>query len=218
VRFKAGLLLALLTACAVLAQESDQPFSELPASLADDTIFVNFPYSTYITPEDSSSLRAGEEIALICRLELWQDRKIWFDRLRITVTNYLRLSYDRWEQEFIVVYRDPEGWEARERSERLDTLLANIERQAAFALPLSDDDLGKQSYLACSVEIDYLSAEQLKEIADWLKGEEKDGGESKSFPGKVVGFLLKSSGLKNRSDLRASEKFRPDRLEGAIKF
>lgn len=190
----------------------------LPVSIQDSTLEVSFPYCTFLTAQDSASLVSGEEIAVVCRLELWQKRKLWFDRLRQTAINYYTLSYDRWDEKFQVFYHDREGWEVTESFTVLDSLCEYLTRQGSFDLPLSTEDYQRESFIAYAIHIEYLTLEQLSEIRSWLHSGNSRSGDQNSFPDKVLGFLLKSSGLKNRSDLRSSEDFYPARIQGQIKF
>ncbi len=52
-----------------------------------------------------------------------------------------------------------------------------------------------------------MTPEKLDEIAGWLAGSDKKG--SKSLPNRVLGFLVSSSGIKNRTYLQSSAEFLP---------
>lgn len=217
-RLATAVILVCLCMTVPLRADNAGPFSELPAVVSHDTLIVSFLYGSFLTEDDSVALVEGEDLALICRLELWQKRKMWFDRLRLTDIKYFTISYDRWDQKFLLLYEDDEGWEMTERFPYLDSLLLHMEREIPFIFPLKSSDLDRTSYLAYSVEIDYLTEEQLDEIADWLREGRSRPGTSKSLPDKVVGYLLKSSGLRNRSHLRTSQDFRLSESENRIKF
>lgn len=213
-----AILLFWMTLGGVLIADQDPAAVSLPVSLQDSVISIRFPYCDFITPQDSTSLIVGEEIACVCRLELWQKRKMWFDHLRETVIHYFTLSYDRWDERFVLFYHDSDGWEVTERFALLDSLCEYLGRRLPLNLPLEREDFYRESYLAYAFSIDYLTLEQLGEIREWLSSGGDRHGKSNSLPDKIVGFLLKSSGLKNRSDLRTSEHFYPSSLKGDIKF
>ncbi|MCK4857395.1 MAG: DUF4390 domain-containing protein [candidate division Zixibacteria bacterium] len=193
-------------------------FTSLPVSFAGDTLKVQFPVAAFLGADDSTALVSGEDIALICRMELWQKRKLWFDRLRVTNIHYFTLSYDRWEEKFILNYQDQFGWEVERRYNSLRLLLDYLDKAHYFSLVLERDDYQRLSFLACAVDTKYLTLERMGEIREWLKWGRSAGRESSSLPDRVISFLVKSTGLRNRSELRTSQNFIPAQLQTEIKF
>lgn len=195
-----------------------QQLQSLTASLSGDTLCIEFPYHDFIIREDSLTLVAGEDIAIICRLELWQKRRMWFDRLRATRFVYSTLSYDRWDERFVLTRQEESGWETSRRFATLNQALDCLTQESPLCLALEPDDLDRESFVACALDIEYLTMEKLKELQGWLRSGDHGDRDGNSLPDKILGFLMKSTGLKNRSSLKTSENFYPAELTSEIKF
>jgi len=216
------LILSFPTGSFLFAQST--PLHSLPATIVADTLSIEFPYAIFLTSEDSLSLLRGEEITLICRLELWQKRKLWFDKMRQSVTRAFKLSFNRWEEKFSLEYLDDYGWKVSKHDTILDSLLIRFARWSPYTFKLEGDDFTARSSVAYSIEVKYLTLQKVGEIGRWLRGGEKNdtisigSADDGSFAGKLLRVALKTAGFKNRSETRASETFLPDTLSGEIFF
>jgi hypothetical protein len=181
--------------------------SFLPLEFQADTLLVQLNYHPFVTEDDSLALSQGEDLVVSARLELWQKRRFWFDRLRQSQARHFLLRYDRWEETFTVSRRQLQGWAEPLQFELLPDLLDSLEHEFAFQIPLDAKDFERRSYLVYTVEVRYVTPEKLDEIASWLTGSGKKG--SKSLPDRVLGFLVSSTGIKNRSYLQSSSEFLP---------
>jgi hypothetical protein len=195
----------------------------LPASLAGDTLKIQFSVRGFVTDEDSIALTEGEDISLICRLELWQKRKFWFDRLRSAITRYAGISYDRWQQKFILTTYNAQGRETSESYLQLDSLLDDFAKTADFGFVLESSDYEREGYVAYSFDLQYLTPDKLGELKDWLlKGEQRKPASKEapksSVPNRLLDLALSSTGFKNRSFLKSSDAFIPADLAGEIRF
>jgi hypothetical protein len=204
-----------------LAAEED--IVALPASMAGDTLTVSVPLETFISAEDSTSIVNGETLSIICRLELWQKRRLWFDRLRLESVGYAEITYDRWREKFTASGLGAEGGDFELESSQLDSLFAEMERTLVFPLKLEPSDYSRESYIAYAVELQYLTPDKLADLKDWLfsgKRGKPAGPKDRrqSLPGKLVNIALNSTGFRNRSYLKSSLSFYPGQIEGVIKF
>jgi hypothetical protein len=210
--------LVLLIVLGASVSGDETVVSSLPAERQGDTVTVSFPYSRFISSSDSSALVAGEEIAVFCRLEVWQKRRLWFDRLRFSYTNYASLGYDRWDEKFVLILQGDEGWEITRRFTALAELLDYLSRHAVFRIRFEPIDHNRKTFVAYEVNIEYLAYERLAEIREWLLAGDESSSSGKSLPDKALNYIVKSAGLKNRSTLETSRIFYPAALRDEIKF
>ncbi|MFH2054721.1 MAG: DUF4390 domain-containing protein, partial [bacterium] len=198
-----------------VADADEAELTHLPLEFRADTMLVSFDYAPFLTAEDTDALDQGEDLVLSVRLELWQKRRFWFDRLRQDLARHFLLHYDRWEQGYTLTQRGANDWLEPLRVARFSELLDTLRSNYPLSISLESEDFQRRSYLVYSVEVRYVTPEKLDEIAGWLVGSGAQG--SKSLPGKALGFLVNSTGIKNRSYLQSSADFLPaDRPEQAI--
>jgi hypothetical protein len=221
VRRHAAIYLVILLCPLLLA--ADNEVASVPAILAGDTLFVHFPLAAFLSPDDSASLLNGETVSIVCRLELWQKRKLWFDRLRIELIAYADITYDRWTERFVTQAVDARGGDTTFDAAQLDSLASNLESSLAFPFELNPIDYSRESYLAYSVQLQYLTPDKIGELKDWLfqgkKGKAPPSGhQGQSLPGKLVSMALSSTGFRNRSYLKSSTSFYPGQIGDTIKF
>lgn len=201
----------------------DKDFISLPANLIGDSLAVHFDFAAFLTADDSASLVEGEDLSIICRLELWQKRKLWFDRLRTEITGYFRIGYDRWQERFILSTLSSRGEAAEKFYTNLDSLLDDMKRVNQFTFVLEPADHERESYLAYSLDLKYLTPGKLGNLKEWLlKGERSntanDETRKTSLPNKLIALALNSAGFKNRTFLRSSLSFFPLEIRGEIWF
>jgi hypothetical protein len=209
--------------CQPLLLAADKEMVALPAKITGDTLTVMVPLGTFISEEDSTSIVNGETLSIICRLELWQKRRLWFDRLRLESVGYVEVTYDRWGEKFTASGLGAGGSEFDIEFSQLDSLMSELEVRLSFPFELEPNDYSRESYVACAVELQYLTPDKLADLKDWLFSGQ--GGKPaspkdrrQSLPGKLVNMALNSTGFRNRSYLKSSLSFYPGQVEGAIKF
>jgi hypothetical protein len=217
------IIILIFLLCQPLLLAADKEMIALPAMVTGDTLTVMVPLGTFISAEDSSSIVNGETLSIICRLELWQKRKLWFDRLRLESIGYAEVSYDRWGEKFTASGLGAHGSDFDIEFSQLDSLLSELEIRLVFPFELGPNDYSRESYIACAVELQYLTPDKLTDLKDWLFGGQRGTPASpkdrhQSLPGKLVNMALNSTGFRNRSYLKSSLSFYPGQIEGAIKF
>lgn len=214
-------LIVLFSPVPLLAVETE--IAALPAVLTGDTLSITVPLAALLTTEDSLSLVNGETLSLVCRLEYWQKRKMWFDRLRFELVNYAELTFDRWEERFRATCYGAEGGDFEIENQHLDSVVSEVTARLVFPFRLEASDYSRESYLAYSIELRYLTPDRLSELKDWLfsgkgKHDRQPRSQQRSFPGKLIDLALSSTGFRNRSYLKSSFPFYPGQISGSIKF
>jgi len=202
---------------------ADGGVTQLPASVQSDTLTITVPLGAFVSEEDSSSIVGGETLSIICRLELWQKRRLWFDRLRMELAGYAEVTYDRWGERFTASGFKADGSHFDLESSQLDSLMTQVAESLPFPFALQPSDYSRESYVACAVELQYLTPDRLADLKDWLfsgKGSKPTGSgdRGRSFPSKLINMALNSTGFRNRSYLESSASFFPGQIEGAINF
>ena len=143
-------------------------------------------------------------------VELWRQRGLWFDKLELTRTLTIKVTYDLWAERFVVQFR-------KDRLAKFDTIeevaeatckLTGLELVSAEEL-----DSSKRYYIAARAHLRPLTIEELGELEDWLSGERSSGdgkgGGVLSIPKYFVRMLLGTAGVTDRSTLTKSEPFSP---------
>jgi hypothetical protein len=143
--------------------------------------------------------------------------------LRLELVGYVEISFDRWGEKFLASGLGATGSDFDLEFSQLDTLMSELEARLVFPFYLESNDYSRESYLACSVELQYLTPDKLTDLKDWLfsgKGGSPAGPRDhhQSLPGKLVNMALNTTGFRNRSYLKSSQAFYPGQIEGVIKF
>jgi hypothetical protein len=201
----------------------DKGLTEIPVSVNDDRFAVCFPLARFLSAEDSNSIVNGEPMSIECRLELWQKRRLWFDRLRLEVVAYAEISYDRWSEKFVSICYTAAGRQPAQTLARLDSLLGDLSRRLEFVFPLEPNDYERESYLAYELKVQYLTPDELGDLKDWLFHGKREQPSTipqqhPSFAGKLVNLALSSTGFRNRSYRHSSLPFFPSQIGDLIKF
>jgi hypothetical protein len=225
------IIILILLLCQPPLLAADKEVAALPALVKGDTLTVMVPLGIFISAEDSISMVNGETLSIICRLELWQKRKLWFDRLRLELVGYAEITYDRWAEKFTASGLGATGSDFDLEFSQLDSLMSELEIRQVFPFNLEPNDYNRESYVACAVELQYLTPDKLTDLKDWLFSGKRGRPVSpkdrhQSLPGKLVNIALNSTGFRNRSYLKSSRSFYPGQIpqngdvpvEGVIKF
>jgi hypothetical protein len=141
-------------------------------------------------------------------VELWRDRGLWFDKLEISRTLTVKVTYDLWAERYVVQFR-------KDNLSKLQTI-EEVE-QATCVLPelklVSAEELdpSKKYYVSANARLRPLTIEELGELEDWFSGERRSGdgdrGGVLSIPKYLVKMLLGSAGVTERTTLARSETF-----------
>ncbi len=220
-RYGSVLILFFVWLSPALAAERE--VASVPASVSGDTLFVLFPFASFLTSDDSASIVDGEPVSVICRLELWQKRRLWFDRMRTELIAYAVISYDRWSEKFVADALTSADTDSSFDSAYLDSLAGTLQYFLTFPFRLQPGDYAKESYMAYSLELQYVTPDKVGELKDWLFGGKHKKSPSiqprgQSLPGKLFNIVLNSTGFRNRSYVRSSLPFFPGQITGSISF
>ncbi|HVP58057.1 MAG TPA: DUF4390 domain-containing protein, partial [bacterium] len=137
------------------------------------------------------------------RIEVWEDRANWYDRLINSSTYSYKIAYDNWDTVFCVDALS-RGKTETGRFKNLADLLHQVCTQHAFrACPISSLSRDGSYYVTISAAIQALSAERVKEVENWLGGGQSDDDPSKA--GGLLGFVVDMFTSKaKRADAKSS--------------
>jgi hypothetical protein len=160
------------------------------------------------TEGQEQTLLEGFPTHMTYTVELWRERGLWFDKLELSRTLTIKVTYDLWAERFVVQLR-------KDNLSKFETIEEVAE--ATCALPglklVSSEELdpSEQYYISARAHLRPLTIEELGELEDWLSGErrsgDRGGGGLLKIPKYFVRMLLGSAGVTDRSTLTKSETF-----------
>ena len=207
------LVLAAVTIVPGFAQAADEDGGDLHLNIQN--LDFNSGYLIFdlflegaFNEDQEKTLLEGFPTHITYTVELWRDRGLWFDRLELSRTLSIKVTYDLWAERFVVKLRN-------DNLSKFQTIEDVAE--ATCMLPelklISSDELdpSKKYYVSVNVRLRPLTIEELGELEDWLSGERRSaegrGGGVLSIPKYFVKMLLGSAGVTERSALTRSETF-----------
>ncbi len=138
--------------------------------------------------------------------ELWRSRSLWFDKLELTRTLTLKVTYDLWAEQYIVRFRrdTPERYDTPAEVEEVTTRLDDLNLISADEL-----EPGEEYYIAVRAHLRPMTVEELGELEDWLSGDvpSRGGGGIFSIPSYLARMLLGTTGVTDRSTTAKSDVF-----------
>ena len=211
-RYTCALLLALH--CVLLRPSPASPDGNgsLRLEISDLTLnsdFLSFDLSLHGAFDEGQedALNKGFATHLTYTVELWRERGLWFDKLELTRTLTIKVTYDLWAERYIVHYR-------KDRMARFDTLeeveSATGRLEGLRLVEASNLSPEKQYYIAVRAHLRPLTVEELGELEDWRSGDVPSGGDGGgilSIPGYIVRMLLGTTGVTDRSAFAKSDVF-----------
>lgn len=154
-----------------------------------------------------NELREGFATHMTYTVELWRERGFWFDKLELTKTLTMKVTYDLWAERYIVQFR-------RDRLARFDTLDEVKEvvcrLEGLRLIDANELDRSEEYYIAVRAHLRPLTIEELGELEDWLSGDLPSGGRGRgilSIPSYLMRMLLDTTGVTDRSTWAKSEVF-----------
>jgi hypothetical protein len=194
---------------AVMSSQAAPLLSVLNIYSENDNLCIDFYFKDAIDRDLIQTMQNGIPTLLSYQIDVWLDRANWYDKLVRTVRYSYRMHYDNWDTLYCV--SSISGGRKEEISAgdvaELVHLVCNQQRLKACRLNELAPD--RSYYMTISAEIQPLSAERVREIDDWLGGEnpEESGGGMLDF---VIGVF--SSGSKT-AEIKTSV-FSPEGLAG----
>jgi hypothetical protein len=207
----------LLITCAVLACGLAGPASALDLALTtphvrDGWVVVDARLEDLFEDRVTQSLERGIPATIQVHAELWRRRGLWFDALEHTFDASVRVRYGTWDERFLV---ERQGG-TPVRFATLDSVAAYLGRP--WSLPvgrLSRLNSGARHYVAVTVTLKPLSAEDAREVEGWISGEPAagHGGEITALPRGVFDAVRNVSGFGDRRARATSEDFLPSEID-----
>jgi hypothetical protein len=152
-------------------------------------------------------LRDGFATHMTYTVELWRERGFWFDKLELTRTLTIKVTYDLWAEHYVVHFR-------RDRLARFDTIEevedAACRLERLNLIDANELDRDEEYYISVRARLRPLTMEELGELEDWLSGDVPSGGRGGgilSIPSYLMRMLLDTTGVSDRSALAKSEVF-----------
>lgn len=115
-------------------------------------------------------LRKGMTAAIEYRVQLWEERRYWFDRMVLEKTNRMKIGYDNWEKCYVLM-----------RPQETPVLLGeeHIQDQCSRwnGYRIAEHDqlkTGNRYVIVVKAVLQPMSVDNYEEIKRWLAGEVRD--------------------------------------------
>jgi len=159
---------------------------------------------------ERDALRRGFVTKLTYTVELWRERRLWFDKLELSRTLTLRVEFDPWKERYTVSFRRDRAakYESLEEVEEATSRLRGLRLVRAAEL-----QPGSTYYIVAKAVLRPITVEEVDEVEDWLRG--KPGGKESplSLPRYLARALLGTTGISDRSAEARSESFTVEPVE-----
>lgn len=196
-RLKLAVMVSVFSALAVCAAASSaQPLlSILSLYSEDDHLCVDFYLKNALEKDILASVKNGVPALLSYRIEVWEDKANWYDRIVKTLTCSYKIAYDNWDTLYCVDALT-QGKKETGRAKNVAELIHLLCNQKKFkTCPIRELSREASYYVSISAAIQSLSAERVKEIESWLGG---GGGDNQREAGGLLGFVVDMFGSKAR--------------------
>ena len=204
----AGIILAGTIASSAVA-EGAPILSILNIYGKGDDLTIDFYLKNAIDRDLIQTMQDGVPTLLTYQVDVWLDRDNWYDKLVKSVRYSYRMHYDNWDTVYCVTSIHENRKEDITAGDiaQLVHIVCNQLRMRACGL--GELSANRKYYVAITAEIQPLSAERVREIDNWLGGEnaEESGSGMLDFVIGVFSSGGKSTEIKGRS-------FRPRDLSG----
>jgi len=203
--------LALLLSSAV--QATDLRIDRI-SSTSQGFLYVEFELESPFEGANLDALRSGLPTTLNFTIEVWRQRRGWWDRLEATYERSFRIFHDLLNDLYFVVTPEQSF-----RWTQLDSMTAAVSRFSRnsqqgpqyFAKSLFQPD--HEYYVVITATLAPLSVEDLNELDDWLRGtlagRGDDGGGISGITQTMGGLLMSMTGFGDKQFKARTQPFTP---------
>jgi hypothetical protein len=180
------ILVCALLLCAT-AGASQPLLSILSLYAEDDYLCVDFYLKNAIEKELLTSIKNGVPALLSYRVQVWEDRANWYDKLVKSMTFSYKIAFDNWDTVYCVDAIVQERTETGRAGNVADLIHLLCNQKKLKTCPMSELDRNSSYYVTISAAVQSLSAERVREVESWLGGQ-TDG--DKQEAGGLLGFVV----------------------------
>lgn len=158
-------VLLLLFSSSGLTKEKQYQFRNI---LIEDSVLVfDFELFGLFSEDVLKGLNKGMTAAIEYRIQLWEERHHWFDRMVIEKTSRMKISYDNWEKGYLLTR--PGGTSVLLSEEHL---IERCSQHEGFRVIELDQLEGGDCYIiVVKAVLQPMSVDNYEEIKRWLAGE-----------------------------------------------
>ncbi len=204
----ASVVLALAVLTPASARALDLALGE-PYARAGHVV-VDARLSELFEDRVAQSLERGVPATIQVHAELWRRRGLWFDALESEFDATVRVRYGAWDERYVVERRGATPI----RFATLDSVAVYLARP--WSLPvgrLAALHPSARHYVAVTVTLKPLSAEDAREVEGWISGDgSADGDGVTSLPRGLFDAVRNVSGFGDRRARATSVDFTPSAL------
>lgn len=163
-----------------------------------------------------NAVASGLPITVRFAVDLWRDRRRWFDEHVDARVESFRIRWDPRERSYTLAYPGP--GRRLDAFATLDDLLAELAVRDVPLHPRGALDESSRYFAVVEVAIRPLTLEEFRELDGWIEGKLGGGdappdapgsSEGEGLPGAVLDFLLGMAGFGDRILETRTPRFRP---------
>lgn len=185
-------IFALVFFISVNSYAQDFNISIEEITLSDSMLVASISFDSLFTDKIVEGLERGLTVQIKYEIELWQPRKIWFDKYIISEDFWFKVLFNRWQKKYII---------SMEEERRSTSSFERVKEICAFqknhpVRKLGDIQKNKNYYLVAKCSIKPLDIENIEEMSNWLKGgEKKDEKNRRGVTSKIIEFVSNVTGF-----------------------
>ncbi|MCA9752244.1 MAG: DUF4390 domain-containing protein [Gemmatimonadetes bacterium] len=224
-----GLLGGVATLLAGLLGHSPTAAAELTLDhlrIERGTVVGDLGLAEVLDPETRRSVENGLPITLRLKIEVWRDRRSWFDKQIDARVETWRITWDPGDRRFLLIHPGPRLRE--EGFDRLSELLDELFPRTIEIYPRWDLESRHRYFAIVEVAIQPITLEEFREIDGWIRGRIREGDrpdpepgdeepEGEGLAGAIFGFLVDLSGFGDTIHRVETDRFRVADLPSEIR-
>ncbi len=175
------------------------------ASDIGEWVAVDYHAEKLLEGGAGEALKAGLPTRVSVRVELWQNRRLW-DRLVDSYRFGYRVVFDVLEEQYHVYDELGEWVASTARLGELEHIVARDED--AEVVPMDQLKPGKRYFVVTEIEVQPMSALEVKDLEEWIRGHGRFSGVSRN----LLGLLKHQVGPKETRVTGRTAKFSLEEL------
>ncbi len=168
--------------CTATTQAADSPITIVQNYLSSDSLVIAFDVNVekIFTTQTRTFLQRGFTIQIDYKIELWKSRRFWFDKLKAQEHIQYELNYDILNSNYHCIFNwsDKDKIDVKKSAQLEQAIVWVTQVEPIAILPRKQVDLEGKYYYTITADISTLTAGDIRDLQQWLKGDSDKTDES----------------------------------------